>query len=117
MKISCKVKKILVWASAYLNVIAFVLVGGYFMLKDSDEKIKRTCKRAFIVWGIFIAINIVLDFFYNFIFGLDLSTNYRVYNIINTLVNIFSFLTFVVFLLIDLFADKEEKKIETEINE
>lgn len=41
MKISCKVKKILVWASAYLNVIAFVLVGGYFMLKDSDEKLKE----------------------------------------------------------------------------
>ena len=33
MKISCKVKKILVWASAYLNVIAFVFIIYHLLTK------------------------------------------------------------------------------------
>ena len=37
-------KRLLIWVSGYLSIIAYVIVGGYFMVKSDDEDLKKDCK-------------------------------------------------------------------------
>ena len=53
-------KRLLIWVSGYLSIIAYVIVGGYFMVKSDDEDLKKTAKSAFIVTIIFTAISAFL---------------------------------------------------------
>lgn len=57
-----KWKKLLLWVSGYVNPLAFVLVGGYFMLKDEDEEVKYSTKWVFWVSLLFIAVGAFLSF-------------------------------------------------------
>ena len=51
-----KWKSVLVWLCAYLNFIAFVVVGGYFYIKK-EEGTETATKHAFLTTLIFTAIN------------------------------------------------------------
>ena len=50
---------LIVWASAYVNVIVFALCGGYFFLKSDDESLKNETKKALIVTLIFVGIGMI----------------------------------------------------------
>ena len=49
-------KKLLIWISGYLSIVAFAIVGGYAIVKSNDEELKKTAKKAFIVTVIFTII-------------------------------------------------------------
>ncbi len=86
-----KWKKLLVWVSAYVGTVVFALVGGYFMLKDDDEKVKKTCKNALITYLVFLAIRAFLSIF-SYVGGMFdrwyQSGAYDFYNIASALVSI-----------------------------
>lgn len=60
---STKWKSVLIWACGYLNFLAFALVGGYCIVKDEDQELKKTVKTAFIVTLIFAAVSAFLSLF------------------------------------------------------
>ncbi len=61
-----KWKKLLLWFSAYSSLAAFAIFGGYTIVKDEGEELKKTAKQAFAVTLIFAAASALLSVFYNF---------------------------------------------------
>ena len=55
-KIGKKTGTLVLWASAYVNLIVFALCGGYVWLKSDDEYLKNETKKALIVSLVFVAI-------------------------------------------------------------
>ena len=101
-----KWKSVLVWLSAYLNFIAFVVVGGYFYIKKEDEELQTATKRAFLVTLGFTAINAFFSIFNNI--G-NLTDNYyasfayefsSICSVIISIAKIIVFATFIVLALI-----------------
>lgn len=93
-------KKLLVWASAYVNVIVFALVGGYFMLKDDDEEVKRSVKYALLLYLAFTASVAVLNL-YSYIgnaldwdYGSWVYELYAALTVLNNIARIVVFATF-----------------------
>lgn len=92
-----KWKEALIWFVAYANVIAFALVGGYVIVKNEDEELKKTTKFAFVVTLAFTAISAFFSLFYNFgsfadsFYGSDA---YEFYSVANTVVSILKILVF-----------------------
>ncbi|MBR7117532.1 MAG: hypothetical protein IKC87_07490 [Clostridia bacterium] len=86
-----KWKTLLIWISAYTNFIAFMLVGGYFVVKSEDDELCEITKRAFIVTMIFTALSAFLTV-YNYVGGMVdgyyASAAYDLYSILNALVGI-----------------------------
>ncbi len=104
-----KWKKALIWFSAYSSIIAYALVGGYVIVKDEDEELKKTTKMAFFVTLIFAALSAFLSVFYNFASmgdGYTLSGAYDFYNIANKLVSIAKIAVYAVFIVLE-FAKKD----------
>lgn len=101
-------KKLLVWACGYLNIVAFVIVGGYFVVKTEDKELKNTVKSAFVVTLIFTALSMLFSL-YNHIGGLVdgyyVSGAYDVYDVMSTLVNIAKIIVYVVMAAIAFFKD------------
>ena len=62
MKIGKKATSLIVWASAYVNVIVFALCGGYAWFKSNDETVKNETKKALIVTLLFTAVGIIQTF-------------------------------------------------------
>lgn len=118
---SLRWKKLLVWACGYLNIIAFVIVGGYFVVKTDDKDLKNTVKNVFIVTLIFTAVSMLLSL-YNYIGGLVDgyygSGAYQVYDVMLTLVNIAKIVVYAVFAALAFFKvdasvpNTEEKKAD-----
>ncbi len=107
---SSKWKKCLIWFSAYVNFIAFALVGGYVILKNDDEELKSSTKTAFIITMIFAAVSAFLSIFYNFASMSDKfynSSAYDFYDIATKIVNVAKILVFAIIIIIEL-AKKEE---------
>ena len=112
-----------IWASAYVNVIAFALCGGYMWLKSNDEDLKRETKKALIVTLIFTAIS-MLQALIGYIFNLcDVSyTNdvYRAHQTIGTLVSIAKIVVYAVGAALAVLSGKnggaEEEKTESDGN-
>ena len=100
-----KWKSVLVWLSAYLNFIAFVLVGGYFFVKKEEEELQTATKRAFLVTLIFTAINAFFSVF-NYIGGLTnnyyTSSAYDFYSTCTTIVGIAKIIVFATFIILTL---------------
>ena len=100
-----KWKSVLVWLSAYLNFIAFVLVGGYFYVKKEEEELQTATKRAFLVTLIFTAINAFFSVF-NYIGGLTnnyyTSSAYDFYSTCTTIVGIAKIIVFATFIILTL---------------
>ena len=100
-----KWKSVLIWLSAYLNFISFVLVGGYFYVKGEDEELQTATKRAFLITLGFTAIGALLSIF-NYIGGLTnnyyASSAYEFYSVTVTIVNIIKILVFATFIILTL---------------
>ena len=82
---------LIVWASAYVNVIVFALCGGYFFLKSDDESLKNETKKALIVTLIFVGIGMIQSLV-SYLFtlcGVSYSGDlYRAHQKIGTLVSV-----------------------------
>ena len=63
--LSAKWQKLIIWLTAYLNVIAFVLAGGYIYLNTEDEDVKDSAKNALAVVAAFTALDILKTVIYN----------------------------------------------------
>ena len=100
-----KWKSVLIWLSAYLNFISFVLVGGYFYVKGEDEELQTATKRAFLLTLGFTAVSALLSIF-NYIGGLTnnyyASSAYEFYSVSVTIVNIIKILVFATFIILTL---------------
>ena len=110
-----KWKSALIWMSAYLNVIAFALVGGYVIVKDDDEELGKTVKNAFIVTIIFAALSAFLSIF-NYIGGFAdnyySSNAYEFYSVCNSLVGIARIVVYAVFVILSLVKKEETADAE-----
>ena len=100
-----KWKSVLIWLSAYLNFISFVLVGGYFYVKGEDEELQTATKRAFLLTLGFTAVSALLSIF-NYIGGLTnnyyASSAYEFYSVSVTIVNIIKILVYATFIILTL---------------
>ncbi len=113
-------KKLLIWVSGYLSIIAFVIVGGYFIIKGEDEELKKTAKLVFIVTIIFTAISAVLAL-YSSILTLAgasyTSTAYNIYEWLTSITLIAKIITFATFALLAFFGKNEKSDPEVIIEE
>ena len=113
-------KKLLIWVSGYLSIIAFVIVGGYFIIKGEDEELKKTAKLVFIVTIIFTAISAVLAL-YSSILTLAgasyTSTAYNIYEWLTSITLIAKIITFATFAILAFFGKNEKSDPEVIIEE
>ena len=110
---------LIVWASAYVNVIVFALCGGYFFLKSDDESLKNETKKALIVTLIFVGIGMIQSLV-SYLFtlcGVSYSGDlYRAHTTIGTLVSVAKIAVYAVFAALSVFGGKkgEEKSEKTD---
>ena len=65
MNIKFDWRKIAIWITAYLDIVAFVLVGGYFFLKEKeDETLQKTLKQAFLFKVLVFGVGLLTTFFH-----------------------------------------------------
>lgn len=118
-KIGKKLGGLIVWASAYVNVIVFALCGGYFFLKSDDESLKNETKKALIVTLIFVGIG-MLQSLVSYLFtlcGVSYSGDlYRAHQTIGSLVSVAKIAVYAVFAALSVFGGKkgEEKSEKTD---
>ena len=118
-KIGKKFGGLIVWASAYVNVIVFALCGGYFFLKSDDESLKNETKKALIVTLIFVGIGMIQSLV-SYIFtlcGVSYSGDlYRAHQTIGSLVSVAKIAVYAVFAALSVFGGKkgEEKSEKTD---
>lgn len=118
-KIGKKFGGLIVWASAYVNVIVFALCGGYFFLKSDDESLKNETKKALIVTLIFVGIGMIQSLV-SYLFtlcGVSYSGDlYRAHQTIGTLVSVAKIAVYAVFAALSVFGGKkgEEKSKKTD---
>lgn len=100
-----KWKSVLVWLSAYISFIAFVVVGGYFYIQKEEEEVQTATKRAFLVTLVFSAIGAFFSIF-NYIGGLAnnyySSFAYEFYSICTTIVSVAKIIVFATFMILAL---------------
>ena len=110
---------LIVWASAYVNVIVFALCGGYFFLKSDDESLKNETKKALIVTLIFVGIGMIQSLV-SYLFtlcGVSYSGDlYRAHQTIGSLVSVAKIAVYAVFAALSVFGGKkgEEKSKKTD---
>lgn len=118
-KIGKKFGGLIVWASAYVNVIVFALCGGYFFLKSDDESLKNETKKALIVTLIFVGIGMIQSLV-SYLFtlcGVSYSGDlYRAHQTIGSLVSVAKIAVYAVFAALSVFGGKkgEEKAEKTD---
>ena len=115
-KIGKKFGGLIVWASAYVNVIIFALCGGYFFLKSDDESLKNETKKALIVTLIFVGIGMIQSLV-SYLFtlcGVSYSGDlYRAHQTIGSLVSVAKIAVYAVFAALSVFGGKKgEEKSE-----
>ena len=112
-----KWKSVLIWLSAYLTFIAFVVVGGYFYVKKEDEELQLATKRAFLVTLGFTAVNAFLSIF-NYIGGLTnnyyVSSAYEFYSVCSAIVGIAKIIVFATFIILALVKKEAPTASEAE---
>ncbi len=124
--LSAKWQKLIIWLTGYVNIVAFILGGGYVFLKTEDKDVKKSAKIALVVVAIFTAIDLVFTFL-GYIFGLA-NVSYAAsegLNLARYAFLIFKPIAFATLFLLDFFGvlskisisanneEKEEKKEET----
>lgn len=104
---------LIVWASAYVNVIVFALCGGYFFLKSDDESLKNETKKALIVTLIFVGIGMIQSLV-SYLFtlcGVSYSGDlYRAHQTIGTLVSVAKIAVYAVFAALSVFGGKKSEE-------
>ncbi len=117
-KWTAKWKKVLIWLSSYLSIIAYALVGGYFIVKNEDESCKKTAKKALVVTLIFTALGILLTLFSG-IGGMTdnwySSDAYKFCNIFEALIAIAKAVTYCAIILVVLFSKEEKVEDKEEV--
>ena len=101
--LSVKWQKLIIWLTAYLNVIAFVLAGGYIYLNADDEDVKDSAKNALAVVAAFAALDILRTVIYN-ILSLG-GSNYDALNFLSkagVVITIIKAIAFVTLFVLDL---------------
>ena len=93
-------KALLIWLCGYLSIIAFIIAGGYTIVKSDNEELKKTTKTAFIVTIIFTLISMFLAL-YNSIGGMVgnyySSAGYDAYNVLVQITTIAKIIVYVTF--------------------
>ena len=110
-------KKLTIWGSAYVNILAYVLVGGYFMIKDDDERVKKSVKYAFLVSLAFTVCSILLNAFSYVGYGLNWSFTETVCRKWNNIMNFSRYIVYPLCAVIDIFFGKKEKVEEKQDGE
>lgn len=57
--LSVRWQKLIVWLTGYLNIIAFVIAGGYLFEKTEHQEVRNSAKIAFFVTAVFTAVEMV----------------------------------------------------------
>ncbi len=73
--LSAKWQKLIVWLTGYLNIIAFVLAGGYLYFKTEDEDVRSSAKNALVVVAGFTGLDLLRSVIYNLMSLFDASYN------------------------------------------
>ena len=63
--LSSKWQKVIVWLTGWLNIIAFVIAGGYVYLKTEDEDVKASAKTVLGVTLTFTGLDLLRGLVYN----------------------------------------------------
>ena len=93
--LSSKWQKLIVWLTGYVNIIAFVLAGGYVYLNTEDDDVKDSAKSVLYIVAIFTALELVRSLVYNV---LNVSgADYGTLNVLTTIAMIITALKMVVF--------------------
>lgn len=107
-KIGKKAASLIVWASAYVNVIVFALCGGFAWFKSNDETVKNETKKALIVTLLFIAVGMIQSFvgqclsLFGVSYGSDL---YTAHQMIANVITIAKIVVYAVFALLAFFKN------------
>ena len=102
-KLNSKWQKLILWLTGYLNIIAFVLGGGFVYLKTQDEKVKKSAKTVLAFVIVFTIIDIIRLIIANFI---NLGDNYEAINgvyHVGLVIAVIKAVTFVTFCVLDMF--------------
>ena len=116
MKITARQwKKLVLWTSAYVNIIVFALVGGYFVLKDDDANVKKSAKYAFVVTLAYTVFSILLNILSYVSHGLEWTSVQPIFSKINTIMNFSRFIVYPVMAFVDtFFLNKDKKQMDEE---
>ncbi len=66
--LSVKWQKLIVWLTGYLNIIAFVIAGGYLYINTEQGEVKNSAKVALFATAVFTAVDIALIFVRNCVY-------------------------------------------------
>ena len=110
---SKKWNKIFLWATGYLSIVAFAVVGGYALVKG-DEDSKKTAKSVLIATLIFAGISAILTIISTvggLFDGYYSSAFYDFYRVLNAVTVVAKIAVYALNIIFELFK-KEEKSIE-----
>ncbi len=115
-----KWKSVLIWLSAYLNFIAYALIGGYVIVKSEDKELQKTAKNALVVTIAFTALSAFLSLF-NYIAGFTdnyySSDAYTFYSTCSTLVGIARIVVYAIFIVMTLIKKEEPSSMNDDHRE
>ena len=63
--LSIKWQKLIIWLTGYLNIIAFVIAGGYTYLNTEDMPVKASAKKVLLLVAGFTALDLIRALVYN----------------------------------------------------
>ena len=105
--LSSKWQKAIVWFTGYVNVIAFILAGGYMYLNTQDKDVKGTAKTAMGVVIGFTVLDMLRSIVYNIASLADVE--YKTLNAISDIgvaLTIVKAIVFVTLFIVDVFVKK-----------
>ena len=114
-------RKAIIWFTAYANVIAFFLAGGYIYLNTSESETRLTFKNALALSIGFTCLGVLQDLVY-YLLSI-FKVNYQVLNTLNTVDQVIfalKIIVFAVFVILDFCGKKPmifKEKDETVANE
>lgn len=111
-----KWKGVFVWLSAAVNFVAFAIVGGYALVKEEDENVKKTAKTALFVTLVFMAIKAVLalfDYIGGMFNGYYLSVPWKICDVLSRLLSIAKLCVYSFFIVMTFFS-KQTPELLTE---
>ena len=108
-------KGLLIWVSSYSSIIAFVLAGGYVIVKEKDNLVlQKETKKAFIISLIYLVIDIILKLA---TYIADLAGTYLAandgYSVVVNLVAIAKIITYLAFVIYFVVINRKVESAET----
>lgn len=105
-------QKVIVWVTGYLNIIAFILTGGYFYKNTEDESVRYSAKTAFVITVIFAVISALQSLVSAILNLAEVNNAYLAMNKISYTVTVLKIVSFTVFCILDLCGIRFMKKTE-----